>query len=420
LARVPQAPPSPYAIEGTQAHAVLEAALKNGCTTAREAHRDYSYLFDVDLDDGTNEFYLAVDMGLNYLYDLWREYPDAQVWIETNIPVPVTNAPGEADGYGDFVLYSPSARKAFVIDYKHGAGIAKEANCRQLKQYGAGVVFGILADVPDIDDVTLVIVQPRAFHKDGPIREYETTALELWDYLNELDDVIAKAQRPDAPLTPGVEQCRFCDAAPYCPAREAAALQVANTSFAQIRDVRSDALPEPHLLDMYRIGTILAHASTLRKWLADVEERAYQLARQGHYIPGMKLVEAAPKRRYYGDERDLAYKLAAMLGEKNLTDGIVQMYALLDAYPAMASMFRPGLVPLTTAEKLVVEAYKKRVGRGKKKQAAEDARQSFAYLTLKDTSGSYSLVPEDDARPAVNPTQSTFAQINAAALPAPK
>jgi hypothetical protein len=47
--------------------------------------------------------------------------------------------------------------KRAVIDYKHGAGIAKEADCRQLKQYGAGVVYGLLADVPDLEDVTLVI-----------------------------------------------------------------------------------------------------------------------------------------------------------------------------------------------------------------------------------------------------------------------
>jgi hypothetical protein len=55
-------------------------------------------------------------------------------------------------------------------------------------------------------------------------------------------------------------------------------------------------------------------------------------------------------------------------------------------------MFRPHLVPLTTAEKLVVEAYKKRAGRGQKKKAAEDARQSFAFLTLKETSGTLTLV----------------------------
>jgi acyl transferase domain-containing protein len=59
LARVPQAPPSTYAIEGTNAHAVLEAALRHRIRDAREAHRDYSCLFDVDLDDGTNEFYLV-------------------------------------------------------------------------------------------------------------------------------------------------------------------------------------------------------------------------------------------------------------------------------------------------------------------------------------------------------------------------
>ena len=420
LARVPKAPPSKYAIEGTHAHAVLEAALRNGVRDAREAHRDYSYLFDVDLDDGTNEFYLAIDTALNYIYDLWDQYPDAQVYIEAEIPVPVTNAPGEADGYADFVMYVPALRKVYVIDYKHGAGVAKEADCRQLKQYGAGVVFGLLADVPDVEDATLVIVQPRAFHKLGPIREYDTTALELWNYLEELDGVIAEAQKPNAPLTPGHVQCQFCDGVPFCPAREASALQVASNAFTQIRDLQAHGLPETHLMDLQRLAYIRANAWRLRKWLDEVEDRCYQLAREGHHIPGAKLVEAAPKRKYYGEERDVAHKLAALLGEPQLTDGVWQLYNLLDAYPALGTMFRPHLVPLTTAEKLVVEAYKKRAGRGHKKKAAEDGRQSFAFLTLKETSGTLTLVDEDDERPAVNSVQNTFAQINTAALPAPK
>lgn len=408
-----------YAIEGTQAHAVLQAALENKVRDAREAHRDYSYLFDVDLDDGTNEFYLAIDTALNYVYDLFDQHPDAAVYIEQHIPVPVTNAPGEADGFADLVVYVPSLRKVYVIDYKHGAGIAKEADCRQLKQYGAGVVFGLLADVPDVDDVTLVIIQPRAFHKLGPIREHQTTAYELWMYLEELDEVIRQATQPDAPLTPGQEQCRFCDGVAFCPAREAVALQVANTHFAQVRDL-NNGLPEVHRIDLQRLGTIRAHAWALRKWLDDVEDRCYQLAREGHAIPGAKLVEAQAKRRYYGTEQDVAHKLAAMLGDQGLTDGVWQLYNLMQAYPALATMFRPHLVPLTTAEKLVTEAYKKRAARGQKKKAAEEAKQSFAFLTLKETSGTLTLVDDSDERPAVNPTQNTFAQIAAALPPPPK
>lgn len=420
IARVPQSPPSRYAQEGTNAHAVLQAALENGIRDAETAHRDYCYLFDVDLDDGTNEFYLAVNTALNYIYELWETYPDAEVWIEEFVHVPTNNKPGEADGHVDFALYVPQLRKAYVIDYKHGAGITKEPNCRQLKQYGAGIVYGLLADVPDLDDITLVIIQPRAFHKQGPIREYQTNALELWNYLTELDDVIAKAEQPDAPLTPGEEQCRFCDAAAFCPAQELRAVRVAGSAFSQIQDVARRELTPAHLLDLDRLALIRAHAHTLRKWLDTVDDRCYELARAGHHIPGAKLVEAAPKRRYYGEEKDVAHKLAALLGERNLTDGVHQIYALFDAYPALKTMFRPGLVPLTTAEKLVVEAYKKRVGRGKKKLAAEDARQAFAFLTLKDTNGTFTLVDDSDERPAVNLVQNTFAQINAAALPAPK
>ena len=113
-------------------------------------------------------------------------------------------------------------------------------------------------------------------------------------------------------------------------------------------------------------------------------------------------METQARRQWYGTEDEAAKKLAAMLGETDVE-----------------KVFTKKLVPITTAEKLVVEAYKKRVGRGRKKKAAEEARQAFAYLTLKQSSGNLVLVDEDDPRPAVNRAQNTFGQI-AGALPKPE
>jgi hypothetical protein len=419
LARVPKAPSSPYAKEGTDAHAVLQAGLENGVRDAVVAHREYSYLFDVDLDDGTNEFYLAVQAALDYAYDLMDEYPNAQVWIEHEVAVESLNAPGEADGFVDFAMYIPDAQKVIVMDYKHGAGIAKEPDCRQLKQYAAGLVYGTLAEVVDIQSVTLVIVQPRAFHKNGGIREAQMTPYDLYEYCVELDHVILQAIAPDAPLIPGTEQCRFCDAVPYCPAREAHALSVANTSFQQIHDLRRAGLPSVNALDFERLGFIRAHAPALRDWLKQVEERCYHLAREGHYVPGAKLVEAVPQRRYFAEERETAHKLAALLGEPKLTEAVKELYEFFDRTPTLMKLFRPHLMPLTTAEKTVVEAFKTRAARGMKKKAAEDAKHSFAFLTIKESSGTLSLVDESDERPAVNARTNAFAQIEATALSVP-
>lgn len=403
LRRVPARPSSPYAIEGTNAHEVLEAALANGVRDAKEAHENWSNLFFENLDDGANEFYLSIQIALDYVYAILDEHPDAQLWLERFVDPPLPAAPGQAGGYCDIGIFIPSQRTLYVIDYKHGAGIAKAVKGnRQAMQYGAGFLYEDDAPIPPeaVDAVVLVIIQPRAFHEDGIVREYDTTPYELWEYLEELDEVVTDCKREDATLSPG-PWCSetFCDARTVCPAREAASLAVANAGFKQIGQVAAPGLPVPSSLDMQRLGRIRFHAPMLRKWLDDVDAHCEELARSGFAVPGAKLVEAQARRKWYGTDDDVAKKLAAMMGEAD-TD----------------KMFQKKLVNVTTAEKLVVEAYKKRVGRGRKKKAAEEARQAFAYLTLKQSSGNLVLVDEDDPRPAVNKAQSTFTQIAGALL----
>lgn len=401
-ARAPQEPESPYALEGTQAHEVLQAALENGVWDARTAHLEYSSLFMYDLDNKRNEFYLSIDTALNHIKSILDENPDATMWVETFVNPPVDSMPGEAGGYCDVAILLPSLKKLIVIDYKHGAGISKDAvGNKQMLQYAAGFLYDENSPLgsADVDEVEIVIIQPRAFHALGPIRNDYVTPFEVWEHLQELDAVIAECEAPDAALTASKEACQFCGARFTCPARELAALQVANASFKQIEDVRSNLLPDPASLDARRLGLIRFHAPMLRKWLSDCEEHAAVQAKRGVAIPGAKLVESQERRQWYGDEAELAQKLHLLLGQD--TD--------------VSSLYELKLIPLTTAEKMVVEAYKKRVGKGRKKQAAEEAKRAFALLTLKQSSGNVVLVDEDDPRPAIS--RNSFAGIQGLIAP---
>ena len=131
----------------------------------------------------------------------------------------------------------------------------------------------------------------------------------------------------------------------------------------------------------------------MRKWLDDVDAHVYELLQHGHHVPGAKLVEPKPKREYHGSEEDVVKKLSALTGRPQ------------------ADMYRQSVLPVTYAEKMVVEAYKSRVGRGKKKQAAEQARQAFAFLTTKQSSGKPVVADENDPRPALRRSAQTFQQI---------
>jgi len=412
LERVPRHD-TKYSIEGTKAHAVLDAALKNKVRSAKIAHLEHSALFAEDLDEWDNNFYFSIQVALDHIWSIMDAYPDAILFTERFVNPPLPAAPGEGAGYCDVAIWVPSIRTLFVFDYKHGAGVAKAVKGnRQVLQYAAGFLYEANAavDVRELDTVVLGIIQPRAHHVEGIIREIELTPFDVWCYLDEMNDYVQACEAPDAPLIPGDEQCRFCAASAVCPAREAAALQVAHKHFHSIMDVKSSSLQDPSMMDLERVGLVRFHAATLRKWLDDVDQRAYELAMQGFHIPGAKLVEAAAKRRYYGETQEVARRLAGLLGDRDAEEAMNAYADIRRKYPVLERLFNTRLVPLTSAEKLVAEAFKQRVGRGKKKKAAEDAHQAFAYLTLKETSGTLTLTDEDDPRPAVRVVQRNIAQ----------
>lgn len=397
LATVSERQESPYALEGTTAHEVLEAALANGIWTAREAHHE-SIHFAVELDKlyggDYEDFYMSIDIALQYIKSLVEEYPGAQVFIERKVMVPSAVAPGEADGHCDIIVWHPLTGVLFVIDYKHGAGVAKEADCRQLKQYGAGVVHGPNGIVEElyVNEMFLVIVQPRAYHPAGAIREVPVATFELYGYLEEMDEAIADNLEAGAPLVPDdngktTDHCRFCDARSVCPARVEKALKplaAVSSKLITLEAATKPRLPSIRSLTIDQLGAIRANKKLLEKWLKDVDDHVYELMRQGHAVPGAKLVEARPQREYYGDEKEIAKKAAALCGKSE------------------DEMYTPRkLLPLTQVETQIVEAFKARVGRGKKNKAAETARSLFAELTLKKSSGNLVIADEDDPRQAV-------------------
>lgn len=409
LKRVPPMPPTEWSIEGTKAHTVLEAALRHRVRRAKEAHEDYSELCCEELNTVNNHFYYSIQVALNHVYAILDEHPDAVMWIEQYVDPPVSSAPGEAGGYCDIVIYVPSTRTLYVIDYKHGAGITKAVkDNKQVMQYANGVLFqdNPLVDPDDVDTVVLTIMQPRAFHPDGAVREYEVTPGELYADLMQLDEDIAANLKPTATLVPDdngktTDHCRFCDAKTICPAREAAAVKAVGAMYKSIPEIKRPDLPVAATLDIDRLAYISFHAPMLRKFLDDVDNHIEQLIRNGYHVPGKKLVEVNAQRRWYGEPDDVAKKVAALAGVP------------------IDDVMEKRIIPITSAEKLIVEAFKRRAGRGKKNKAAEDARQAFAFLTIKQSSGNLTVVDDDDPRPPINRASTNFAQISGNVLPPP-
>jgi Protein of unknown function (DUF2800) len=354
---------SPYADEGTQAHELLEQALLGAVLTSTA---------DIEMIGAINTVISHVlSIQADNVFD-WR--------IEHRGLVPSEAAPGQVGGTVDVMIYLPSIKTLHVIDFKYGAGVPVEVkDNKQLRVYGVQAInsdFGW-----KIEKVILTIIQPRASHPDGPIRSEELSVADLIDFHADIEDAVARCLAPGEPrLVPGPEQCRWCPAASFCPAREAQALAVIGNSFGHIREVTKETLPDPKGLTLERIGQILAAKDLVEDWLKTVEEEAFKAVMNGARIPGRKLVQPIGRRQWTGD----VVENAILLGSATDTDG--------------SEWVEKKLIGITEAEKRL-KPY------GKKALALMDS------LTVKSSSGKLQLVSENDKRPAVDPAVQAFKDV---------
>lgn len=267
-------------------------------------------------------------------------------------------------GTADAVVWNGDTKTLYVIDYKHGAGVPVEVRGNlQLKIYAlaALLTYKFPADI-----VVATIVQPRCEHPDGALRAGVYGVVELMDFFGDLLDaknrvrraiVGGKAQVLDH-LTPTEKGCRWCVAAPVCPALKEI---VTKNAFADIK--------------AYSVGDLaeaLEAIPFVKTWIKSVEELAYSEANHGVEIPGWKLVAKRAIRRWADDAEAGA--------------------ALFDAIREQA--YEPGKVKSPAA----IEAFLKNPNNGVAKP--EIIQKILDSLCVKESSGT-TLVPVDDKRLAV-------------------
>jgi hypothetical protein len=381
LARtVPPAPPSPWQAEGTEAHAELETAIKRVPHATRKHWKSIEHVIDYVASIGNPKTVLS----------------EQRVIFPQDIVPPM-----ECSGTLDVCVIT--GRRAWVIDYKHGAGeyVRVEENA-QLMFYAWAALHSMLHL---LDEITLVVVQPNTWRDEEPVREHRVTPLELFEFAIAVKDAIVQAERLHAPLLAG-EHCKFCPAGPNCDARERSAI-VALTHGAgtSIREWQPADLPKASELDLARLGEIVVKADGIRAWLKTVEDYAEARAKAGEIeVPGCKVVEAGARRqvdwttrRRRSPNRGLANILASMVRPCRGEDARARSSAPSDkVYPRK-------LIGITDAEKLVVEAATRGLETPEEKRAAvAKAKVAFSALTTKESSGALSLVPLSDPRPPVN------------------
>lgn len=352
---------SVYAEEGSRAHALGELALKK--------NQDCDFFVGMEIlggkidEDMASFTQIYVDVCRQYLND-----PTYICWIEQKFNLGRLNPPGPMFGTGDFVAYDTVNHEVIVVDLKYGSGVVVQVvDNKQLRYYGLGAVLTPELSGKPIKTVRMTIVQPRVSHPDGVVRSETIEYDELIGFSSELLAAARRTLEPDAPLSPG-HHCRFCPAAAICPERARQAVAIAQQEFDAVTepDVKMVALPDAAGMTDAQLEQVLERLPILEGWAASVRSWAEAKLRRGEEVAGFKMVAKRAIRKW-GDKDQAESAAVAAAKSKD------------DVYE------EPTLKSPAQLEKVL----------GKKVFATE-----LAPFVTKVSSG-YSMVPDNDPRPAV-------------------
>jgi len=356
---VPAEPDSPYAAEGTKAHALgeLEASYALGLITERQygiRFRKWLQTLPLLAEDDLLDMQRHIAGYVALLIERQRIYPNAQVLLEQRVNTGVPQCWGTSDA----VIVSPTHVE--IVDLKYGAGVPVSAYGNpQLKLYAVGALdmFGDVLGETEI--VRWTIYQPRV----SSLTTEEATADELREWRASILPIAESALGSNAPFGPSEKACRWCPAAGECRAR---------VEFMTRQDFKL-----PDLLTTDELGELLGRISDIKAWCEAVANTGLRKAySEGVALPGWKVVRS-------GGVRIITDPIAASVVFEN------------HGFELSEVMATPKLKGIGDLEKVI-----KAKTLGPKKDAT---LESVLGSLVGRTEGKPALAPEDDPRPAINP-----------------
>jgi len=270
-----------FAAEGTVAHDIAGACLlkRGNPQTALGA----KYKMRAGTIDVTQDMVDGIQVYLDAINDVRTE--PGQEWVELSLHDALRKLDPDMGGTADWVHYNPETRHLIVADLKFGAGVYVEAeDNQQALIYAIGAMLQIGKPV---DTLEIMIVQPR-YAGAEPVRRWKFDAVEVLQHAATFKAAAAATRLDNPPLKSG-SWCKFCKAARDCPELEKAQHAVIAVDF--------DSLPSRQM-PPEQVAKVLQLMPLVKERLRAIEEYAYTLAAQGVEIPGYKLVEKRPTRKW--------------------------------------------------------------------------------------------------------------------------
>lgn len=354
---------SPFAEEGTQAHALAELKLRREIGEINDfSFKEMRKALEVekpDLNwkkiDWATDIY--VDAVMTAYYEAKAQCPDTILVIEQRYDM--SRWAKGCFGTGDATIVSDVV--LHVFDYKNGSGVPVTAiENPQARLYGLGAI-NEYGDLYGFKTVRNTIVQPNL----DSITTEELTREQLLEWGDSIREPARKAWEGVQEYDAG-SWCRFCAARALCYHRAAKAMTVFQSG-----------MQTPGVIPDEEIPKILECADVAEAWIKDIREYARSQALKGQTWNGFKLVAGRrPPRRWTDHEA-----VVDQLSRAGYTDD--QIYKPKE------------LISVSDAEKLV-------------------GKQGFRAILgqfCTQPEGAPALVPESDKRLSLNSSEAAFADL---------
>lgn len=350
---------SPAGDEGTAAHELLEASIK---AEKPPIHKDWLGKVFNKVWKVTREMAEAVqvcyDLQLSLSLEGWT------IYSEQKNPIACTGEGGTVD------IAAHKGRKLKIIDYKHGRGvIVSPERSIQMRLYALGMIDRLKLR-GKVDEIELIIVQPRAQHEPARwMDNYE-------DLLAFEEEVCAKRiniQTGNTGFFPSEKTCRWCPVKGQCKAFASQALSAASLDFADVTTKVKPVVKKETtkkivgMIQPHEANAIAHNLDYIEAWIKAIRGHIFDLAASAK-LPDFKVVQGDANRRWKDPE--VVTKALAKLGFDE------------DTY-CPRSLAGLGVVEDLFSDKAKREAFMKK------------------FTTRPE--GKPALVTKDDPRPAINP-----------------
>lgn len=282
---------SEYANEGTAAHKLLELCLRDG-------KRPYSFVgTELDIEGGavlvTAEMASCIEEALDFI-ETQEEFVFS---IETEKSAGLSKY-GLSEGTIDVTLRGMV--HTYIIDYKHGAGVAVDVEDNaQLMAYALPE-----AEAAPNSVIKLVIIQPRA----GGIKVATVHASEILGLLPRIQEAWGKIDDPNA-FNPHIKACQFCNAKGHCSALRT----VAEDWMYQAKGLLM--FGEFKELDTMKLAELAEKAELVQSWAKGVRDAIKNALADGKTVPGYVLEQGAKGHRRWISEPGALQVLTNLLGQ---------------------------------------------------------------------------------------------------------